>query len=404
MNFFKHNCKLLYIGFFTAFIGLFILTYSIRQQLIVNFSNRAFLWGINYLAYLGLFLLLLSGTIQLKKDWIFLIVSFAELLLALYTTLQNQDGIGYYIVYSSCCILSVYFIFIKLPDKFRGNMLRWFLFFFNIIILILFFWGTIDHIFGKPIAKWVATFMTYDKRYLDFAYSTYSEGIRFFSFFCHPLVNSTLINSSFAINSIYNKQHKPLIPSFLCCIVAFVSVAFCGTKTGLIVALAIALITFYHKIKLLLSLGVIFIVIILSGLMNNLITRLSNLPLTSGRLTALSALLKDPNYSFHFLYGYGKYMAPEYEPHAFEFPLVTFSFQYGILFALLILGTSFLYVTIKLCKKGSIHIWLLWLLLFAQVNTYTCLAQDLDNSLIFYFLTMVILNIHYDNPVRNNNS
>lgn len=398
MNLAKYNKQLFYTGFFISFIGLFVLTYNIRQQLITNFSSRTFFWGINYLAYLGLFVMVLLGAVQIKKSIPFLFALVPALLLALNTTLHSSASIGFYIMYSSCCILSICFMFIRIPDEFRNNILYWFMILFNALVLIMFVWGLIDQIAGKPIAKWVATFMTYDQRYSYFAYATDTEGIRFYSFFGHPLVNSTLFNAFFIMNTLYNKHHKPLMPSYACCIISFISLTFCGSKTGLFVALAVALITFYQNMKLMISLGVIFIGIALSGLMNNLITRLSHGSLASGRLTMLASLLKDPNYSFHFLYGYGNYVAPEYSPAAFEFPFVTFSFQYGILFALLVLGIPFLYVTIKLLKKGSVHIWLIWLLLFGQVNTYTCLAQDLDNSLIFYFLTMILLNIYYDIP------
>jgi len=398
MKFIKHNNKILAFGFFLSFIGLFFLTYNIRQQIISHFSNRTFLWGINYFAYLGLFLMVLCGSIQLKKDFPFLILPIPALLLALYSNIICSDSLGFYIMYSSCCILSLYFIFIKLPVEKRGYLLRMFLILFNVIILLMLIWGFIDQIFDKPIAKFIATFMTYNHNYSDFAYATDTEGIRFYSFWGHPLVNSTLFNSFFAINLLYNEHHKPLLPSFLCCIVSFLATTFCGSKTGLFIALTIALIAFYRNIRVMILLSITFIGIIFSGLMNNLITRLLTQSLTTGRITVLSALLKDSNYPFHFLYGYGNFMASEYFPQAFEFPLVTFSFQYGILFALLILGTSFLYVTFRLCKKGCLHIWFLWLLLFGQVNTYTCLAQDLDNSLIFYFITMIILNIYYDSP------
>lgn len=397
MNFIKNKNKIITSGFLLSFTGLFFLTYNIRQQVISSFSNRTFLWGINYLAYFGFFLMFLCGAMQIKKNFPFLILPVPAFFLALYTSIHTPTGLGFCILYSSCCIFSLYFIFITLPDKTRGQLLRLFLILFNAIILVMFVWGLIDQLFNKPIAKFLTSFMTYNGNYIYFAYATDTEGIRFYSFFGHPLVNSTLFNSFFAINSLYNEHHKPLLPSFLCCIIALVAVTFCGSKTGLFVALATTLIIFYHNIKLMISLGVIFICIIISGLMNNLLTRLLTQSLTTGRVTVLSALLKDPGYSFHFLYGYGNYMAPEYSPQAFEFPLVTFSFQYGILFALLILGTSFLYVSFKLLRKNSFHIWLLWMLLFGQVNTYTCLAQDLDNSLIFYFITMIILNIYYDN-------
>lgn len=401
MNFIKNKNKIIASGFLLSFTGLFFLTYNIRQQIISSFSNRTFLWGINYLAYFGFFLMFLCGAMQIKKNFPFLILPVPAFFLALYTSIHTPTGLGFCILYSSCCIFSLYFIFITLPDKTRSQLLRLFLILFNIIILVMFVWGLIDQLFSKPIAKFLATFMTYNDNYIHFAYATDTEGVRFYSFFGHPLVNSTLFNSFFAINSLYNEHHKPLLPSFLCCIIALVAVTFCGSKTGLFVALAITLIIFYHNIKLMISLGVIFICIIISGLMDNLLTRLLTQSLTTGRVAILSALLKDPGYSFHFLYGYGNFMAPEYTPQAFEFPLVTFSFQYGILFALLILGTSLLYVTFKLFRKNSFHLWLLWMLLFGQVNTYTCLAQDLDNSLIFYFITMIILNIYYDNVQIN---
>ena len=114
-------------------------------------------------------------------------------------------------------------------------------------------------------------------------------------------------------------------------------------------------------------------------------------------------LLSDPNYPFMPFQGYGQNSnATPYGVTAVELVPVNFAFSYGILFACLILGTTFIYVTMKLCRKGSVRTWILWCLLFAEANSYADMTITWDTSLMVYVLTMIILNLAIENPNSNN--
>ena len=385
-------------GFFTCFFSLFIFNYNIRQQVISNYSQRTFLWGINFLAYLGFFSICITMKKKYtKSDILLCIFPLISLIFPLQISLIGLRSLGYFVMYSSCCIFSLYFIMLEFSPEIRSKILRYFTICFNILIVLLLIWACIDHLFDQPILKWLSKYMTYNKNFSLFAYPVDTETNRFFSFFGHPLRNATLFNSFFVINVLYNEYHKPIIPSWLCCILSYLALACCGSKTGLFVAVAITIITFYKNLKLLIPIIIALIVIAFSGLMDNLLTRLLSQSLTTGRISALKSLLADSEHPIRFFHGYGSVGIADCPFAAFEFPFVMFSFEYGIAFALLILGTIFAYVAIHLLKQKNIRAFLLWLLLFGEVNTYPDIAFDLDHSLIFCFLTMIIINICYDN-------
>jgi len=394
----RHKNALQLVGFFICFFSLFIFCYNIRQQLVSTFSQRTFLWGINYLAYIGFFLIFIATKRNYdKSDIIFRSFPLISLIFPLPMYLSGFRTFGFYIMYCLCCVFSLYFIMLEFSPEIRPIILRYFIISFNILILILVAWACIDNIFGQPILKWLSNYMTYNGNFEYFAYPTDTENDRFFSFFGHPLRNATLFNAYYIINILYNEHHKPIMPSWLCCILTFLALACCGSKTGLFVVVAITIVSFYKSKKLLIPIGILFIAIACSGLMNNLIIRLISTPLTTGRFSALKMLFEDTEHPLRFLSGYHSVDFATCPFAAFEFPAIMFSFEHGILFSILILGTILSYVFYKLYKIKHIKAFILWLLLYGEVNTYPDMAQDLDGSLIFCFLTMIILNICYDN-------
>lgn len=386
------------IGFFICFFSLFIFTYSIRRQIVSFFSQRTFLWGINYCAYIGFFLIFIAAKKKFtKENIIFYILPVISLFFPMQLAFNGFKSLGFYIMYSFCCAFSLYFIMLEFSPEIRPIILRYFIICFSFIMTILLIWALIDHTFGQPILKWLTNYMTSDSLFVTFAYPTSTESNRFYSFFGQPIRNATLFNSFYVINILYNEKHKPVIPSWLCCIMVFLAIACCGSKTGLFVCIAITVISFYRNIKLLFLVIIVFIAIAFSGTMDNLILRLTSQPLSTGRWYSLKILFADSNHPFHLFHGYGSVDISNAPFAAFEFPFTMFSFEFGVLFAILILGTLLIYVSYHLLKQHHMKALFLWLLLFGEVNTYPSIAQDEDHSLIFCFLTMIILNICYDN-------
>lgn len=384
--------------------SIFILTYNIRWQLLFPIGQRTYLWSINYLAYFSLVLFICTKCISFTRtNIVFFCIPIFSIVFPFFTLYSQGVSLGFFVMLCFCCIFSIYFIFIEFPSENRSSMLKKCLMLLNILACIMLIWGVIDRMCDQIILRQIAKFMTHIEYYTLFAYPTYADHRRFYSFLGQPLTNTLFFNFIYVINLVYNEKHKPIVPSWLCCILMIPALAACGSKAGLIIYIVITLIMFFHNVKVLLLFGISAIIVIASGLMNNLIDRLLHQPLTTGRYTSLMQLLSDPNYPFMLFQGYGQNSnATPYGLAAVELVPVNFAFSYGILFACLILGTTFIYVTMKLCRKGSVRTWILWCLLFAEANSYADMTITWDTSLMVYVLTMIILNLAIENPNSNN--
>ena len=50
----ENRKKLAEYGFATLFIGLFVLSFIIRREMLMRYTMRTYLWGINFVAYAAL--------------------------------------------------------------------------------------------------------------------------------------------------------------------------------------------------------------------------------------------------------------------------------------------------------------------------------------------------------------
>ncbi len=379
--------------------GLFITPYLLRQQIVTSFTNRTFLWGINYIALLALFLFVFRNILN-RQSSIWYFFPALSLITLLPTQFIYPISWGGVFLFACCCILPQYILFSPFSSLKKEHCIRHFLVFFDCIILLLFITALIDKIADRFFIKLLASFLSCDAGVAGFAYLEDSEHIRFFSILGHPLTNAFLFNFCYSINILYNKYHKRLLPNCICAVFSLLSLICCGGKTGITVGIIITILTFYRKWQFyalaVISLPIIFI----SGILDNLIYRFTQIPLTTGRAAALQLLLTDERISFHFFNGYGSLMGSEYKTPEFsfigiagEFSFIEHSLHYGILFTLILLLTPFIYMTIHLWKARRFIDWFFWCLLYAEVNSYNGFSSCLDVSFIFYFLSFILLNI-----------
>ena len=122
---------------------------------------------------------------------------------------------------------------------------------------------------------------------------------RLYSFFGHPLTNATLINFTYILNITWNERQRPIIPSWICCPLFLSGVVCCGSKTGIVVSLLITLIAYHKNLKLLLIAFAAVILALASGIASNLIERILNTSLFTGRVEALFQLLSDKEYPIY---------------------------------------------------------------------------------------------------------
>jgi len=379
--------------------ALFIVPYLLRQQIINPFSPRTFLWGINYIALSALFLFILQN-IFTKKISIWYLFPTLSIIALLPTQLAFPISWGGIFLFCCCCIFPQYILFSEFSAPGKEHCIRYFLIFFDCIILILFITALIDKIADRFIIKQLASFLSCDEGVAGFAYLEDSEHTRFFSILGHPLTNAFLFNTCYVLNILYNKYHRALLPNYVWTIIILFSLICCGGKTGITVGVIITVLIFFKKWLFYVITAISIPIIYMSGLLDKLIYRFTKLPLTTGRATALRLLLKDERISFHLFQGYGSLIGSKYKSAEFgfiriasEFPFIDHTLHYGIFFALLLLLTPFIYMTIRLWKAKRYIDWLFWCLLYAEVNTYNGFSSCLDVSLIFYFLSFILLNI-----------
>lgn len=392
------KCGFSYIGIFLLFFGIFFLPYAVRKEIISLWSNKTFFWGINWISWLGFLFLLMDNKIcfKNKKEWIFVIFPLISLVPLTFNILKNAQSMGFVILYSSCCVFPLYIIFINLNEEKQKDIIRLFLIMFDICVAVTVIWALIDTAFDKVILKQIAPLMKHSPDFMRFAYPDILDGDRFYSLWGHPVLNATIFNMFYVLNIAYKQSgNKGILPNWLVCLLSLSGVGCCGSKTGAAVVVLITFLAFYREKCLLIIAGVGMAAVFLSGLSNNLIARFMTQSLTTGRASALRALLADKTFQFFLFNGYGDTEAAVEKGYnaAFEFPLIKFSFMYGIIFAVIILGTFFVYVTYKLLQNKTITLWLFWMLIFAEVNTYSTIAEDRDNFMIFCIFTMILLNI-----------
>lgn len=401
-SFFKALCHsdntyIIYI-YLMAF-GLFATPYLLRQQIITSYSNRTFLWGINYIALSALFLFVLQNLFRRRIN-IWYLFPALSLIALLPTQFAYPISWGGVFLFACCCIFPQYILFSDFSGANKDLCIRRFLIFFDFIIFILFITALIDKISDRCIIKLLAAFLSCDEGVAGFAYLEDSEHNRFFSILGHPLTNAFLFNTFYSLNILYNKYHKKLLPNFILPVVSLLSLICCGGKTGITVGLIITFISFFKKWQFYIIAAISIPIAYISGILDILIYRFTKLPLTTGRASSLKLLLTNEHVSFQLFRGYGSlldttYKGSEYDfiSIASEFPLIGHSLNYGILFALLLLLPPFIYMTIRLWKEKRFIDWFFWCLLYAEINTYNGFSSCLDVSFIFYFLSFILLHI-----------
>lgn len=379
--------------------GLFITPYLLRQQIITSFSNRTFLWGINFIALSALFLLVLQNLFCKKINIWYLFPAFS-LIALLPTQFAHPISWGGIFLFACCCIFPQYILFSDFSVPSKERCIRNFLVFFDCIIFLLFITALIDKTADRFIIKQLASFFTCDKGVSSFAYLDDIEHKRFFSVLGHPLTNSFLFNAFYSLNMLYNKYHKRLLSDYLCAGISLASLICCGGKTGITVGLIITILTFFKTWQFYAISAISVPILYFSGILDTLIYRFTKIPLTTGRVSSLKLLLADDRISFRLFQGYGSLIGSKYKSAEFgfisiasEFPLIDFSLRYGLFFAFLLLLPPFIYMTIRLWKKKRYIDWFFWCLLYAEVNTYNGFSSCLDVSFIFYFLSFILLNL-----------
>ena len=382
------------------FLGVIITPIMVRTPFIYRmFRSMGSLCYLNYPCTLALLLSFLRLKKWTKTDLLF----FAAWLLLLIPMCVSNRELEYtkYVLAAFQNLLPVYFVFYRMNERTREKTIRLFMILFNTFIFILLAFAIEEKITNKAVIKafrdWLVERNLYAQDFIRF-----TNDKRFFSFWGHPLTNALLFNGFLTLNTAWYKSRGKTIRALFYYPFAMAGVLLSGSKTGITVCLLMLIVICWDYKKWLLLCIPIFAALYFSGAFNHIIYRFTHTSLTTGRLEALEMYFGKiySEYPFQWLHGYGSNVAmipglSVYKVRAgFEFPLLMAALDHGIIFSVVLMAGSYLYITRRCLKKRQWVIWLCFTLFFAEVNTYNGYTlRNQDICTICYFVAMIMLNM-----------
>lgn len=279
----------------------------------------------------------------------------------------------------------------------RRKAIGLFVVLFDVVIGLLLIYGVVERFSGQSIRHMIIDWLE-TNGFNAVSFTRTLGDKRFYSVWGHPLSNAVLLNSFFVINVFWLRAARRKCPTFFFFLVTLAGVLLASSKTGITVCFLLQiLMNWKHKKWLLISIPVLALLYFL-GAFDAIIARFSTSSLTTGRLEALQKYLLSGIEPVRFFSGYGSNVILN-SSHpltklraAFEFPLLMFAHDYGILFALIHIGGLFAYASWRFIRNKNWIPWLCWSLLFAEVNTFNAYAlRSQDDCWFFCLLTLMLL-------------
>ncbi len=299
-------------------------------------------------------------------------------------------------------LLPLFLVLHSMRPASRRKVTGLFLVLFDVFIGVLLTCAIVEQFTGHAIAKAMVSLIESGGGDAS-SFDDILSHSRFYFIWGHPLTNALSFNTFFALNVIWLRANKKRCFTFLFFIPTVVGVLLTYSRTGLTVCVLLMIIMNWKHKKSLLAAIPVLAVLYFAGVFNGVIERISTLTLTDGRLEHMQTYLASGVHPLRFLTGYGpntvlNRSGPLYSMRfAFEFPLMMYAHDYGILFSFVHLFGLFGFVTWRfLRKKGGKRNWFPWLcwsLLFAEINTYNAYTLNShDVCWFFCLITMILLN------------
>ncbi|MBS6509128.1 MAG: hypothetical protein KH369_13080 [Paraclostridium bifermentans] len=297
-------------------------------------------------------------------------------------------------------ILPLLFIGVKVSYETLENIFKKLLYMLNFIVIIITVIGILESILGIDVYTHLFSILT--PRTQELILQQKSFGLyRLYSFMGHPLLNTQLYLMFFILNSIYSKYFKIILPNTLLIVISLIGIGMTASKTGFILIIISIFITSHNKNKInyIIMLILVLIVILFTDIFDNTIVRFMSGSLTTGRAEAWENVLSKGLFPIKFFTGYGQGFTFEYGNYvkwasgAFEYPIRMFSLELGKFMAILIYICIGIIPTFILLKRRHIYLFISYMILFLDVNTYNGLALAGDYMLIFSLFIFIILNL-----------
>lgn len=370
------------------FFSLFVFKDTIRKNI------AGHLLMVNCLAY-GVILLIMNKNCSIKlnfklKDIVkYIIYMLLIFLMCISMYITNRFNLTY-IVYVAVPIFII-FIKIKKPMHIK-QVLKAIIFGLNILTIFIFLCGICDIFYGFKFSNFFA------KIYATTAIISMrkTDPTRIISILGHPLQTAEIMLITAILNFAYSYYVKCKINNIIIYIICSANVFLSGSKTVtiLMVLFLLFLIIKSKKLSILFIISGFFLLFYPLGIFDNIISRfyesiISN-DFSTGRNIYLIKAIE--NGEIINLFGSGRDLTKE-EIIAFEYPVVRFSFRYGIIFGLLISTVIFIYPLIVLIIQKKYSLCFCLLLLIIDVNTFSYITTEGDGMLIYCIVVFILLNI-----------
>ncbi|WML36800.1 hypothetical protein [Clostridium sp. OS1-26] len=375
-------------------ISLFVFSQELRVGIIGNkFSN------INILALVSLGVLVIKNFRKINKKKLMLLQ--LTILIYISTSMIYENKIITIINFIVAFIIPLILVIVEVDNNTIEYAFKITIIILNLIILIITIIGILEMIFHININPIISNFMSERTREQIIESSMSTQDKRLYSFMGHPLFNTELYLMFFILNNLYSKYIKKQQCPLWILAVAVVGIAFTGSKTGIIL-LCVSTITLFkcsNKLKKLLTIICGSFIALESGLLDTLMSRFTSGSLTTGRSEMWDEIQSLNLYPIKFFTGYGlgftftfnSYLT--YASAAYEYPIRMFSLEIGMLTAIMIYIFLFAIPTIVLIRRKHIYIYICYLVIFLDVNTFNGLSTSGDKMLIFSFFIFLILNL-----------
>ena len=393
MKFIKSEKERLYQIHFILFVSVFVFSYQLRGYVL-----QGRLKSINLIAVISIIIIILFELYKnINKRMLLVILLISGVFF--YSQLLNNKVLSENIVMLACIIIPLVLITITIKEQDFEEIFNLYLKFFNVLVGLLFIFAVIDKFTDNSIAKFLSD--TINDTYFYNAVN-YNADLRYYSFMGHPLYNTQLFLMFYILNVFAKKYFKMKTNMTWVIIISTLGIAFTASKTGFILLGVCLIFLNTYKKNRLFYYGIMFIFVVLLfrfGFFENLISRFTTGTLTSGR-NEMWLILKDWNrFPIKILSGYGSgfnYLYNDYvqgASMAFEYPIRLFQLEYGVVFTILIYILIFLYPSFILLKNKHYRVFIGFMVIFADVNTYNGIGLGMDSMLMFCLYTYILINL-----------
>ena len=373
--------------FFLICIGLLFMPSTIRTS--VLHSEWAL---INVASWLGIILLTKryynGGKVSVSKNgklgvanpiWIALLVA----LFAMESLMLPEFTATSEVKYIYATILPIYILYSVVDDDDIICYTKLFSRLLTVASTIVVICGLMDMFFGVGIGNSIAIFTNA---------ASLIESIRqgrMVSYFGHPLLTTEIMILTFSFNTLVNYcfEKKSIFYTVYYSLISVIGIGMCGGKTGLVlIAIEFALLYVNKK-------GLKYFIIVAAavywaygyGLLDTVIGRFiagfESGDITTGRNTALLRVIQGGMLRFNLLIGHAGMNLSERMIAALEYPPLRWAYLFGIWFSVLMCVVLFAIPAIKILKNKNIKIFIVFIILVLDVNSYNGITTQSDQML-----------------------